>query len=163
MRRLILMRHAKSSWDSPMISDHERPLNARGTRSAKALGEWLRRNAFAPDEALVSDAARTQATLTGLALALTPRLLSKLYHAGPETMFDTLRDATGSSVLMIGHNPGIAEFAAALVSHPSDHPRFYDYPTGATLVADFEIEAWNDLKLGMGEVKAFIIPRELEA
>ncbi|MEM6482439.1 MAG: histidine phosphatase family protein [Pseudomonadota bacterium] len=162
MRRLVLMRHAKSSWDSPMLSDHERPLNARGKRSAAALGDWLRTNAIMPDQALVSDAARTRATLAGLDLSLEPSLLSRLYHAGPETMFETLRDATGSCVLMIGHNPGIAEFASFIVSYQPDHPRFYDYPTGATLVADFDIEEWTELRQGSGQLHAFVVPRELE-
>lgn len=161
MRRLILMRHAKSSWDSPVQSDHERPLNARGQRSATALGDWLRANALTPDEALVSDASRTQETMTGLKLPLAPKLLSRLYHAGPDIMFETLRAATGSCVLMIGHNPGIAELASMLVAHEPDHPRFFDYPTGATLVADFDITMWTDLKLSSGAPNAFIFPREL--
>ncbi|MEM9843683.1 MAG: histidine phosphatase family protein [Pseudomonadota bacterium] len=161
MRRLILMRHAKSSWDSPTLSDHERPLNARGTQSARALGDWLRTNDFLPDEALVSDATRTQETMAGLNLTLAPKFLSALYHAGPDVMFETLKSATGQVVLIIGHNPGIAEFASALVTKTPDHLRFYDYPTGATLVADFEIASWTDLMPATGHVRAFVIPREL--
>lgn len=161
MRRLILMRHAKSSWDNPMLSDHDRPLNGRGTRSAAALGTWVRAQGYAVDEALVSDARRTRQTMAGLNLTLSPTLLTALYHAGPDMMFDTLRGATGRCVLMIGHNPGIADFAAWLVAAAPDHARFVDYPTGATLVTDFDIEAWPDLRPASGQVQAFVTPREL--
>ncbi|MEM6576994.1 MAG: histidine phosphatase family protein [Pseudomonadota bacterium] len=161
MRRLILMRHAKSSWDSPTLSDHDRPLNGRGQRSATALGSWLQANSLAVDEALVSDATRTRQTMAGLGLNLSPQFLAELYHAGPEIMFETLRAATGSCILMIGHNPGIAEFAAMMVRNAPDHHRFFDYPTGATLVADFDIETWTDLMPSSGQTVAFVIPREL--
>jgi len=163
MRRLILMRHAKSSWDSPALSDHERPLNARGEKSAAALGDWLRTKKFAADEALVSDALRTRQTMAGLNLPLAPKLLSKLYHAGPDVMLEALREATGACVLMIGHNPGIAELASALITDAPDHDRFFDYPTGATLVADFDIKDWRDLTPSSGHLQAFVVPRELVA
>ena len=59
-RRLILMRHAKSSWDNPFAEDHQRPLNGRGKRSAKAIGEWLRAQGYLPDQILSSSATRTR-------------------------------------------------------------------------------------------------------
>ena len=59
MRRLVLMRHAKSSWGDPGLDDHDRPLNKRGKRSAEALGDWLRAQTIVVDEALVSSSART--------------------------------------------------------------------------------------------------------
>ena len=76
-------------------------------------------------------------------------------------MLDALRAAQADTVLMIGHNPGIAEFAARLVATPPAHPRFDDYPTGATLVADFEIADWADLAEHTGRAADFVIPREL--
>ena len=161
MRRLILMRHAKSSWDSPTLSDHDRPLNGRGKRSATALGAWLRAQDYAADEALVSDAMRTRQTMDALGLALSPKLVSTLYHASLDALSQTLRGAIGTCVLMIGHNPGIAEFASWLVATAPDHDRFFDYPTGATLVADFDIERWRDVTPASGQVQAFVIPREL--
>lgn len=157
------MRHAKSSWDSPTLSDHDRPLNARGERSAHALGDWLRKINILPDQALVSDAARTQATMAGLCLSVRPDLSGRLYHASPDILFETLRAASGSCVLMLAHNPGIAELAGLLVTEEPDHPRFYDYPTGATLVADFAIDRWTDLKIKSGQPKVFVTPRELVA
>lgn len=162
-RRLILMRHAKSSWTDPRQTDHARPLNERGKESVAALGDWLRVRGYLPDQALVSSAERTQQTFAGLALPLTPVLDDGLYHAGSLRMLAALRAATGRTVLMIGHNPGIAEFARDLVRSPPDHGRFRDYPTGATLVADFAVESWAQITPGTAQVVNFIVPRELTA
>jgi len=161
MKRLILMRHAKSDWGDPMLPDHDRPLNKRGRRAASALGHWLRDTGHLPDEILCSTAARAQETLARLALAPAPALLDPLYLAEPTEMLTILRKAHGDTVLMIGHNPGIAEFAASLVATPPAHDRFDDYPTGATLVAGFDTGNWRDLAPGTGRVQHFVIPREL--
>jgi phosphohistidine phosphatase len=161
MKRLILMRHAKSSWDHPGMSDHERPLNARGIRSAKALGEWLTERNFTPDEILSSSSTRTRETFANLGLRGDVQWLDRLYHAAPEDMLRALMQATEHTVLMLGHNPGIAEFAQDVVEIAPDHPRFDDYPTGATLVAEFDIDDWSLLEMGTGRTLAFVVPREL--
>lgn len=167
MKRLILTRHAKSSWDDPLTPDHDRPLNERGKAAAADLGQWLASRGYVPDEVLCSDALRTRKTWSGIAPALpgTPVLELKpaLYHAGPDVMLAVLRHATGNCVMMIGHNPGIAEFAAKLVAHAPKNAEFARYPTGATLVADFTIESWNQLGWGMGVADDFIVPREIAA
>lgn len=163
MRRLILMRHAKSDWDHPGLSDHGRPLNTRGTRSARALGDWLRQKGYLPDEVLSSSAERTGQTLLGLGLSSdTPRTFTRsLYLAEAFAMREILSQARGQTVLMLGHNPGICELAHRLVDEPPDHIRFEDYPTGATLVCDFDIENWNEIGWHQGQPIDFIIPREL--
>ncbi|WP_163025997.1 SixA phosphatase family protein [Chachezhania antarctica] len=160
-RTLILMRHAKSSWGDPGLDDHDRPLNNRGRRSAVALGAWLAREGFVPDQVLCSTATRTQHTFKGLGIGVQPSLRPDLYHADPADMLAALRDATGQTVLLIGHNPGIADFAQQLVANPPQHDRFEDYPTGATLVARFDIEVWTALEPGTGAAAGFVIPREL--
>jgi len=166
-KRLILTRHAKSSWDDPMTPDHDRPLNERGKAAAADLGDWLASRGYVPDEVLCSDALRTRKTWSGIApvLPATPVLTLKpaLYHAGPDVMLAVLRHATGDCVMMIGHNPGIAEFAARIVAQPPHNPAFRHYPTGATLVASFEIDDWSALGFGMGAARDFIVPRELAA
>jgi len=161
MKELILMRHAKSDWGSRLLRDHARPLNKRGRRSATALGEWLRAQDLIPDQILCSSATRTQETCTRLKLPLAPGLHDALYLAEAPQMLGVLRGATGARVLMLGHNPGIAEFAARLVATPPAHERFDDYPTGATLVVRFEIGDWANLTPGTGRVQHFVIPREL--
>lgn len=165
MKRLILTRHAKSSWDDPLMPDHDRPLNERGKAAAADLGQWLASRGYVPGEVLCSDALRTRKTWSGIAPALpgTPVLELKpaLYHAGPDVMLAVLRHATADTVMMIGHNPGIAEFAAKLVARPPQNPEFARYPTGATLVADFAIDSWEQLGWGSGVADDFIIPREI--
>lgn len=165
MKRLILTRHAKSSWDDPMMSDHDRPLNERGKAAAADLGQWLASRGYVPGQVLCSDAVRTRATFSGIAPALpgAPVLELKpaLYHAGPDVMLAVLRHATADCVMMIGHNPGISEFAERLVARAPVNPDFARYPTGATLVADFIIDSWADLSWGTGVVDDFVIPREM--
>ncbi|MBV2359880.1 histidine phosphatase family protein [Thalassococcus sp. CAU 1522] len=158
--KLILMRHAKSDWSFD-LQDHERPLNKRGRRSAKALGDWLRAQGHLPDQVLCSTAKRTRETLDLLNLDAPAQFDRALYHAGPETLMEVLQDATGDCVLMLGHNPGIAFFAGALLSAPPEHDRFDHYPTGATLVAAFDQDSWKDTKPGAGRALDFVVPREL--
>jgi phosphohistidine phosphatase len=165
MKRLILTRHAKSAWDDPLTPDHDRPLNERGKAAAADLGQWLASRGYVPQKVLCSDAVRTRQTWSGIAPALpaTPLMEQKpaLYHAGPDVMLAVLRHAQADTVMMIGHNPGIAEFAARLVAHAPLNPEFDRYPTGATLVADFIIDSWEEVGFGMGATVDFIIPREI--
>ncbi|MFN6925484.1 MULTISPECIES: SixA phosphatase family protein [Tabrizicola] len=167
MKRLILTRHAKSSWDDPLMPDHDRPLNERGKAAAADLGQWLASRGYVPDEVLCSDAVRTRKTFSGIAPALpgAPVLELKpaLYHAGPDVMMAVLRHAKGDTVMMIGHNPGIAEFAARLVAHPPHSADFARYPTGATLVVDFDVADWSQVTFGSGTAVDFIVPREIAA
>lgn len=161
MKRLILMRHGKSSWDDPSRDDHDRPLNGRGKVSARVVGDWLRSNNYIPDQILSSDSRRTRETFARLNIMCDTEFLDTLYHAEPEDMLQVLRKATGTCVLMLGHNPGIGWFAQNLVVEPPPHPRFFDYPTCATLVADFDVESWDEVGTGTGKAVDFIIPREL--
>lgn len=159
--RLILMRHAKSGWDDPLLTDHARPLNPRGYASATAMGHWLRQQGYVPQQALVSDARRTQETFAGLETGLTTDLRPDLYHASSDRMLRALQDDTAPCLLMIGHNPGIADFAARLLHHSPAHRRFHDYPTCATLVADFNVADWGNVRFGTGTPVDFAIPREV--
>ncbi|MBN2631013.1 MAG: histidine phosphatase family protein [Rhodobacteraceae bacterium] len=167
MKRLILTRHAKSSWDDPLTPDHERPLNERGRAAAADLGQWLASRGYVPGKVLCSDAARTRETWERIAPAFASapvlQLKPALYHAGPDVMLAVLRHATADTVMMIGHNPGIAEFAARIVAHAPVEPDFARYPTGATLVVDFVADSWADVGFGQGVVDDFIIPREIVA
>jgi phosphohistidine phosphatase len=166
-KRLILTRHAKSSWDDPRIPDHDRPLNDRGRAAAADLGRWLASRGHIPGVVLCSDAIRTRQTWEGIAPALPDpvalELKPALYHAGPDVMLAVLRHAGADTVMMIGHNPGIAEFAHRLVTRAPFSPDFHRYPTGATLVAEFDIGDWGDAGFGQAVVLDFIVPRELAA
>lgn len=159
--RLILTRHAKSDWDDPSVSDHDRPLNARGRRSARALGDWLAGRGYDPEEVLCSSSRRTAETWDCAAEAVFEtlpvlRIERSLYHADPETMLQVLRTATAPTVMMIGHNPGIAAFAAMLPSRAPMDPQFRSYPTAATLVLDFQTGNWAEVGAGLGSVRDFV-------
>ena len=110
MKRLILMRHAKSDWSGEALIDHDRALNDRGRANARALGDWLRDQGIVPDEVLCSSAMRTQETLAGLNLpgGIKTTITRKLYLASLDQILSLLQRATGNSVLVLGHNPGSA-------------------------------------------------------
>ena len=164
MRRLILMRHAKSSWADPGQRDFDRPLNARGLRSAPLLGRWLRDRGYGPDAALVSTARRTRETWAGLGLGDVPvSYLHEIYEAAPATLLGLARRAPDvATVLLIGHQPGIGAAAARLLAEPMDDPLFERYPTGATTVIDFDVEGWDDTYWGGGVLADFTVPKALE-
>lgn len=161
--RLILTRHAKSSWDDPLIEDSQRPLNARGRAAARELGDFLASRGLEPEEVLCSTATRTRETWDCVASAVIetrPEIsyIEDLYHASPEMMLHALRTASAPTVMMLGHNPGIAEFAATLPAKPIYDPDFRKYPTCATLIVDFQIGGWSDIEPGQGSVLDFFTP-----
>lgn len=159
--RLILTRHAKSDWGDPALPDHDRPLNDRGRRSARALGDWLASRGYDPEEVLCSSSLRTRQTWDRVAEAVFEtlpelRIEPQLYQAEPETMLRILRTASSPTVMMIGHNPGIAAFAQMLPARPPLDPKFRRYPTAATLVVDFQANNWADIQPGQGSVRDFV-------
>lgn len=163
MKRLILMRHAKSDWSGGSTSDHDRPLNTRGIASAKALGDWLRAQGILPDQVLCSSAERTSETYLRLGLPEDTQttFTRDLYLASHQDILAALQQASGDIVLVLGHNPGIGIAAAELVTSVPDDPKFHQYPTGATLVADFEVDTWRDADWGKAIARHFVVPRDL--
>lgn len=162
MKRLILMRHAKSGWDDLALTDHARTLSERGQHSADAVGHWLQRKSLIPDHILCSDAARTQETLSGLNLGEIGKTITRtLYLADPDVMVRMLHTRDEDCILMVAHNPGTATLAQMLLAQAPAHPEFDGYPTCATLVADFNIPSWRDIRNESGQLVAFIVPRDL--
>ena len=166
--RLILVRHAKSSWDTAALRDHDRPLKRRGQRDCRLVGAFLRDELLLPGEVVLSTALRCIETWDGIReaaeLDVDARRDGNLYHAGAAGMLDILRAAAGDVVLMIGHNPGIAGLASGLVADPGTvHADFRRYPTSATTVLDFDVDSWRQVNAGTGALVTFRIPRELRA
>ncbi|MGP1356931.1 SixA phosphatase family protein [Roseicyclus sp.] len=163
--RLVLIRHAKSDWDDPAVDDHDRPLNARGRRSAPRIGAWLADRGFVPDAVLCSTALRTRETWAliapNLPRAPEPVFTRGLYLAAPADMLNAIRDTDAPRLAVIGHNPGIGSLARSLCQTPPAHEKFGLYPTGATLVLDFEAPHWAEISPGTGRVADFAIPRDL--
>jgi phosphohistidine phosphatase len=176
MRQLLILRHAKSSWDDKAVPDRDRPLNDRGRRAAARMAQEMHTLGLEPDVVLVSPAKRTMQTLEALEpwddspliepqeslyLADLPDLLAAL-HAVPET---------ARSVLLIGHNPGLHDLTmvlAGLHARRTDHPTSVaekavaeGFPTGA--LAEFTIAGpWWELREGGGKLVRFLTPKALE-
>jgi phosphohistidine phosphatase len=172
MRQLLLLRHAKSSWDDPRLSDHARPLNARGRRAAAAMAQAMRELRLSPDIVLVSSARRTLQTLEALAPFEDGPLvepMDDLYLAPWQRLLEVLRGVpqTARSVLLIGHNPGLHELAVALLgtdgSAAANAQRLTaGYPT-ATLAEFAVVSPWHMLEPGGGRLVRFLAPRDLPA
>ncbi|MFU8824946.1 SixA phosphatase family protein [Yoonia sp.] len=162
---LILIRHAKSSWDDMFSDDHARVLNARGRAAAPSIGAWMATRGYIPQVVLCSDAARTRETAGLILPHLSPqpelRVSSDLYHASPDTMLAEISKQTSPVLALIGHNPGIALLANGLLKRRPSHPRFADYPTCATTVITFDADSWRDAAPNTGTCKDFIMPGDL--
>jgi phosphohistidine phosphatase len=113
---VILMRHGKAVRDHEAPSDRERGLTARGRNDAKAAGAMLRESGLAPDRILVSSAERTRQTYAALGLSIAPAATFEddLYMASADAIWNAAERSGGSTVLVIGHNPGLHELAADL-------------------------------------------------
>jgi phosphohistidine phosphatase len=172
MHQLLLLRHAKSSWDNAALPDRDRPLNKRGRRSAAAMRQAMCDLGLAPDVVLVSPARRTQETLARLEpWDETPLIepMEALYLANAQEMLAVLRgvNETVRSVLLIGHNPGMHELAVMLADtrggagpDASGTRVAGGFPTGA--LAEFAIAGpWHLLDAGSGRLVRFLAPRDL--
>lgn len=165
MKRLILVRHAKSSWSGSDIEDHDRPLNQRGRETAPKVGAWIKSNALTPDQVLSSTAARCRETWDGMAAKLsgTPdvQFVDDLYLADANAMLHALQGASGDTVMIIGHMPGIGEFARELRRDPPPlHDSFQKYPTGAVTVLEFRVDDWKEAQMGLARFVDFAAPSD---
>jgi phosphohistidine phosphatase len=167
MHRIILLRHAKSSWSDPTLSDFDRPLAPRGERASKLIAEYLSRNGINPTLVLCSPSVRTRQTLAAIEPSLgegvAVEFADELYSA-PDTVLDRLRLLPESvdSVMLIGHNPGLQELACALAAQGSDLPRLKEkFPTGALATLLVRSDGWSALGPGEAELVDYVVPREL--
>ena len=161
---------------APDLEDHDRVLADRGRSDAARMGQYLREEGLLPEVVLCSSAARTRQTL-GVMLAewgTTPlvRELNDLYLARWLTIINHVRQVreAATTLMVIGHNPGLEECARVLSRPPGDAKSrklqqllHDDYPTAAVTILEFEIESWSAVERGEGELEAFIRPRDLHA
>ncbi len=171
MRTILLLRHAKSAWSDPRLDDHERPLNGRGERAAKAVADYIVRTGPRPDLILCSTAMRTRQTLAPLVKRLAspapPISLEKsLYLASEDALLAHIKAVADdvSTVLLIGHNDGIWRLAEALAgSGPPDTLAALreKFPTGTLATLSLSDQPWRDLTTGSAKLVAFVRPRDL--
>ena len=146
MKRLLILRHAKSSWADSSISDWQRPLNERGLRDAPRAGGWLRDQSLVPDVIVTSDAVRARSTaeIVAKAAGYTREILVEpsLYHAKPEDVLAVLNgveDQTAATILVVGHNPGLEDLVQQLTG---EH---HGLPTAALVHLRLSIDRWSHL------------------
>ncbi len=169
MKRILLLRHAKSDWKDYTLADFDRPLAPRGRADAPRVAAWIREHNLVPDRVLCSAARRTTETweLMVAELGAIPVVRRRaLYHASTRTILDQLvgLDDEAGTVAVVAHNPGIAEFACR-------HSTFGDerkivrmrrkYPTGALAVLSFDIDRWADLPGASGTLEYYVRPKQL--
>jgi phosphohistidine phosphatase len=169
MHQLLLLRHAKSSWDDPKLPDRDRPLSKRGRRAAAAMRQAIIDLGLTPDMVLLSPARRVQETLAALEpWDDTPLIepVEALYLANPGQMLALLREVreTVRSVMLIGHNPGLHELAASLAAGSgTTEPKLRllaAFPTAA--LAEFAITTpWQQLDAGRTRLMRFLTPKDL--
>ncbi len=164
MRELHLLRHAKSAWDQPRLSDRERPLNKRGRRDAPRMGAALAAR-LAPRSIAVSPARRAQLTLEGLcagwpALADCRHYTEEdLYTFDSEDLMDWIaaQDDRHQSLFLIGHNPALTELVNTLASNA----RLDNLPTAGYAHLSLDIDGWSMLGPRCGRLEQTLFPREL--
>ncbi|HEY3021843.1 MAG TPA: histidine phosphatase family protein [Solirubrobacteraceae bacterium] len=167
MKRIYLLRHAKSSWKDDTLPDHDRPLAGRGRKAAKAIARHLRAEAIAPELVLCSTALRVRQTLERIEPALgrrSVRVEADLYGASAHALLERLRGVpdTVSSVMVIGHNPGLQELVLQLARPgPELSAVRLKFPTAALATLAFAGARWADLDAGAAELVAFVRPRDL--
>ena len=170
MRRLLLARHAKSSWDDPTLSDHDRPLNKRGRRAAPLVAAALAERGFAPDTVLSSTSCRTRETWDLMAPLLggDPHVeyLSELYLASPRSVLSAIASAppAARTLMVLGHNP-FTHALAAYLGRTGDQDRrdrvIRAFPTGAVAVIELAGADWRDAEVG-GELLDYLVPKRLK-
>jgi phosphohistidine phosphatase len=163
MKTLLLLRHAKSSWDDPTVPDHDRPLNKRGKRDAPKMGRLLKEEGLIPDVLLSSTANRARKTAEAASRACdyegTITFTDDLYAADVAEIIDVLKHVEGepSRVLVIGHNPGFEDLVRHLTA------REEEFPTAALARIALPLNRWGEFTLDTrGELITVWRPKDLK-
>jgi phosphohistidine phosphatase len=161
MKRLYVLRHAKSSWDDASLADYDRPLNDRGLETAPFMGRLMRERGYLPDAVLSSPAsrARTTAKLASEAAGGRSPILfdERIYEASPQTLVKVLStvDDNASSAMVVGHNPGMEGLVRFLTGETAA------MPTAGLAVMDLDIENWNKIDQLSGKLVEVLRPKEV--
>lgn len=163
MKRLIIMRHGKSSWNQTGIPDHDRPLKKRGKNDAPRMGRLLLESGILPDQIITSSAKRARATaiLVAKSFDFSGQIeeTSYLYHADPRQYIEKLNQLHNDiqTAMVVGHNPGMEDLIEELTG------TWKRFPTAAIAVVDIPIQDWSELDLGVdGILRKFWLPKEID-
>jgi len=172
MKRLTLLRHAKSGDDGMVARDFDRPLNAKGRRAARAVGRYMRDRALRFDAVIASPATRVVETLQEVEAAygssLSPHWDKKLYLATADELLDAVHGAPAETetILLVGHNPGLEQLVLRLVPPRTDGDARDEveikYPTASLAEMAFAVDRWDQVADGGGDLVRFVRPRDLD-
>jgi len=161
MKQLLIVRHAKSSWEDFSVPDFERPLNDRGKKDAPMMAERLVKNGVIPDVLISSPAKRAKKTAELFAKTFGMDReniieVKQLYEAGPENFYDVVSKApvSASTVILFSHNPGITAFVNNLTDVAID-----DMPTCAVFALSCDIQEWSEFRAAKKEYLFFDYPK----
>ena len=170
MKQLAILRHAKSDWGNPGLTDFDRPLNKRGRKAAKKIGRELRERGLAFGRIVSSPAQRAKETVERFRIGYEKdcdvRFEPTIYLASTGTLLglvNALPDDAGT-VMIVGHNPGFHDIVLRLTRENDDGLRDKvgaNFPTGAFALIDFPADKWADVEPASGEIRQVIFPREL--
>ncbi|WP_448044664.1 SixA phosphatase family protein [Bradyrhizobium liaoningense] len=177
MRRLMLLRHAKTETDAPSGRDQDRRLDERGHKDAARMGDWIAAHPPFPDTVLVSHAVRARQTWDIAWEAMKDRVpvpqvevLPELYGADSAEILEAIRTATAPAdpkqLLLIGHNPGMHEVALMLIGggDPAGAKALSDnLPTAGLAIFDFDVKDWGDVAYRHGKLVLFVSPKLLRS
>jgi phosphohistidine phosphatase len=175
MRRLMLLRHAKTENDAPSGRDQDRRLDNRGRHDAAEIGGWIGRHPPFPDVVLVSHAIRAHQTweiaweaIKELVPEPQVELVPELYGADPAQLLQIIREASAADpkrLMLVGHNPGMHELALALAGSGDAAGRAAladNLPTSGLAIFDFAIDDWADVAFRRGQLVSFVSPKLLK-
>ncbi len=168
MKKLYLIRHAKSSWDNLAIDDFQRPLNGRGIKDAPRMGKRLKERSLTADLVLSSPAKRALDTCMIITkiLGFSKEKINtdkRLYHASEEELLRIIRELKDhpndeeETILLFGHNPGLTNFANQLLNE-----RIQNIPTTGIVAASLSIKKWQEVDWGCGKLLFFDFPKSKE-
>jgi len=172
MRRLMLLRHAKSDWTDLGARDHDRVLGLRGREAAPKVGAYMARHALVPDLVIASTAIRARQTWELVAAAfpdIPPAVHDeRLYEVGAQAILDVIKETRRDvhALLIVGHNPGMRDLAELLIASGDIDTRqrlLEKFPTTALAVIDFPVDDWRKLHPEAGRLDRFVNPRSIEA
>lgn len=172
MKRLTLLRHAKSGWDDPVARDFDRPLNARGRKGAWIMGDYAKRHAIPFDKIISSPAIRCVETMEcfaeGFGETLAPAWDKRIYLASAVTLMEVVQETPDSieTLIMCGHNPGMEDLVLMAVPDSRDDPLRdlveEKYPTAAIATLEFPVDRWEDIAARTARFASFVRPRDLD-
>ncbi|MDM7923769.1 MAG: histidine phosphatase family protein [Pyrinomonadaceae bacterium] len=160
MKKLLILRHAKSSWDNPELSDFDRPLNKRGKTAAPFMGSLIAERGQLPDAIVSSPAKRAAETATLVRehgnVPADIKFDERIYEASPQALRQVVSETADDveSLMVVGHNPGMEGFLLFLTG------RLRPMPTAALAIVELNIDSWSEIFANSGRLIELIKPKE---